>query len=200
MKNTYVKNTIILFVSMVISKIVGAVFKIPLTNILGGIGMGYYSTAYSLYTPVFAMTAAAVPTVIIKAVADNIALRRFANAQKVLRTAVVIFGATGLIGTAAILALARPFSDTVAQSPQSVWGIIAIAPSVFLCCISSVYKGYYEGCCNMMPSAVSQVAESVCRCRDRTFCVASCNRIRIKCYVAAKVFRVIAGSESRLWI
>ena len=77
---------------MVISKIVGAVFKIPLTNILGGIGMGYYSTAYSLYTPVFAMTAAAVPTVIIKAVADNIALRRFANAQKVLRTAVVIFG------------------------------------------------------------------------------------------------------------
>ena len=83
---------------MVISKIVGAVFKIPLTNILGGIGMGYYSTAYSLYTPVFAMTAAAVPTVIIKAVADNIALRRFANAQKVLRTAVVIFGATGLIG------------------------------------------------------------------------------------------------------
>ena len=72
---------------MVISKIVGAVFKIPLTNILGGIGMGYYSTAYSLYTPVFAMTAAAVPTVIIKAVADNIALRRFANAQKVLRTA-----------------------------------------------------------------------------------------------------------------
>ena len=79
---------------MVISKIVGAVFKIPLTNILGGIGMGYYSTAYSLYTPVFAMTAAAVPTVIIKAVADNIALRRFANAQKVLRTAVLIFGAT----------------------------------------------------------------------------------------------------------
>ena len=45
MKNTYVKNTIILFVSMVISKIVGAVFKIPLTNILGGIGMGFYSTA-----------------------------------------------------------------------------------------------------------------------------------------------------------
>lgn len=67
---------------MVISKIVGAVFKIPLTNILGGIGMGYYSTAYSLYTPVFAMTAAAVPTVIIKAVADNIALRRFAKCAK----------------------------------------------------------------------------------------------------------------------
>lgn len=197
MKNTYVKNTIILFVSMVISKIVGAVFKIPLTNILGGIGMGYYSTAYSLYTPVFAMTAAAVPTVIIKAVADNIALRRFANAQKVLRTAVVIFGATGLTGTAAILALARPFSDTVAQSPQSVWGIIAIAPSVFLCCISSVYKGYYEGCCNMMPSAVSQVAESVCRAVTGLSVSHLVIEYGMKCYAGGKrVFGVIAGSES----
>jgi stage V sporulation protein B len=197
LKNTYVKNTIILFVSMVISKIVGAVFKIPLTNILGGIGMGYYSTAYSLYTPVFAMTAAAVPTVIIKAVADNIALRRFANAQKVLRTAVVIFGATGLIGTAAILALARPFSDTVAQSPQSVWGIIAIAPSVFLCCISSVYKGYYEGCCNMMPSAVSQVAESVCRAVTGLSVSHLVIEYGMKCYAGGKrVFGVIAGSES----
>lgn len=197
MKNTYVKNTIILFVSMVISKIVGAVFKIPLTNILGGIGMGYYSTAYSLYTPVFAMTAAAVPTVIIKAVADNIALRRFANAQKVLRTAVVIFGATGLIGTAAILALARPFSDTVAQSPQSVWGIIAIAPSVFLCCISSVYKGYYEGCCNMMPSAVSQVAESVCRAVTGLSVSHLIIEYGMKCYAGGEmVFGVIARSES----
>lgn len=197
MKNTYVKNTIILFVSMVISKIVGAVFKIPLTNILGGIGMGYYSTAYSLYTPVFAMTAAAVPTVIIKAVADNIALRRFANAQKVLRTAVLIFGATGLIGTAAILALARPFSDTVAQSPQSVWGIIAIAPSVFLCCISSVYKGYYEGCCNMMPSAVSQVAESVCRAVTGLSVSHLIIEYGMKCYAGGeRVFGVIAGSES----
>lgn len=148
---------------MVISKIVGAVFKIPLTNILGGIGMGYYSTAYSLYSPVFAMTAAAIPTVIIKTVADNIALHKFANAQKVLRTAVFTFGLIGIVGTVSILILAKPFADIVAQSPQSVWGIIVIAPSVCLCCVSSALKGYYEGCCNMMPTAVSQVAESVCR-------------------------------------
>lgn len=148
---------------MVISKIIGAVFKIPLTNILGGVGMGYYSTAYSLYTPIFAMTAAAIPTVIIKTVADNIALGRFANANKVLRTAIMTFGSVGAVGSVLILILAKPFSDYVAQSPQSVWGIMIIAPSVCLCCISSVYKGYYEGCCNMMPSAVSQVAESVCR-------------------------------------
>lgn len=182
---------------MVISKIVGAVFKIPLTNILGGIGMGYYSTAYSLYTPVFAMTAAAIPTVIIKTVADNIALHRFANVRKVLRTAVITFGTIGFFGTLAILTLAKPFSDIVAQSPQSVWGIIVIAPSVFLCCISSVFKGYYEGCCKMMPTAVSQVAESVCRAVIGLGASYFIVDYGMKCYAEGKeIFGTFAATQS----
>lgn len=148
---------------MVISKVVGALFKIPLTNILGGIGMGYYSTAYSIYSPVFAMTAAAIPTVIIKTVADNVALEKYANAEKVLKTALAVFGTIGGVGTALIILFAKPFSDIAAQSPQSLLSILMISPSVCLCCLSSVLKGYYEGCCTMVPSAVSQVLESVSR-------------------------------------
>ncbi|MGN0611372.1 MAG: polysaccharide biosynthesis C-terminal domain-containing protein [Ruminiclostridium sp.] len=161
--NSYAKNTAILFVSMIISKVVGALFKIPLTNILGGIGMGYYSTAYSIYSPVFAMTAAAIPTVIIKTVADNVALKKYANAEKVLKTALAVFGTIGGVGTALIILFAKPFSDIAAQSPQSLLSILMISPSVCLCCVSSVLKGYYEGCCTMVPSAVSQVLESVSR-------------------------------------
>lgn len=161
--NSYAKNTAILFVSMVISKVVGALFKIPLTNILGGIGMGYYSTAYSIYSPVFAMTAAAIPTVIIKTVADNVALEKYANAEKVLKIALAVFGTIGGVGTALIILFAKPFSDIAAQSPQSLLSILMISPSVCLCCLSSVLKGYYEGCCTMVPSAVSQVLESVSR-------------------------------------
>lgn len=148
---------------MVISKVVGALFKIPLTNILGGIGMGYYSTAYSIYSPIFAMTAAAIPTVIIKTVADNVALEKYANAEKVLKTALAVFGTIGCVGTALIILFAKPFSDIAAQSPQSLLSILMISPSVCLCCLSSVLKGYYEGCCTMVPSAVSQVLESVSR-------------------------------------
>ncbi len=54
----YIKNTAILFAAMAITKIVGALFKIPLANLLGGTGMGYFSTAYGLYSPIFALTAA----------------------------------------------------------------------------------------------------------------------------------------------
>ena len=103
--NSYAKNTAILFISMVISKVVGALFKIPLTNILGGIGMGYYSTAYSIYSPVFAMTAAAIPTVIIKTVADNVASEKYANAQKVLKTALAVFGTIAIAAIATMAAI-----------------------------------------------------------------------------------------------
>lgn len=160
---SFTQNTVILFISMIISKIVGALFKIPLTNIIGGIGMGYYSTAYSLYTPIFAVTAAAVPTVIVKVTAQCAAVREYAGIKKTLKTALITFGLIGFAGTVIILMLAFPFAKYVAQSPESALSIIMISPSVILCCISSVFKGYYEGLCNMAPTAFSQVAESVSR-------------------------------------
>lgn len=76
MNKKYMKNTAILFASMTITKIVGAVFKIPLANILGGTGMGYFSTAYGLYSPVFALTAAGIPAVMMRLTAQNIAAGR----------------------------------------------------------------------------------------------------------------------------
>ena len=100
--NTFIKNTATLFLAMAVTKIVGALFKIPLANILGGIGMGYFSTAYSIYSPVFAITAAGVPTVMIRLTAQNIALGRNENARRVKSTAIVFFTIVGLIGTIAI--------------------------------------------------------------------------------------------------
>ncbi len=162
-RSSYVKNTFVLFVSMLISKVVGAIFKIPLTNIIGGVGMAYYSSAYSLYTPVFALTASAIPTVIIAEVARNMAVSRIKNISKIIRISFIVFGCVGLIGTGFMLLCAKPFSEFVANSPDSFYSIIVISPSVFLCCISSVLKGYYEGMCNMVPTAVAQIAESVGR-------------------------------------
>lgn len=160
-QNSVMKNTAILFISMVVTKIIGAVLKIPLTNILGGIGMGNFSTAYSFFSPVLALTAAALPTVVTRMVAQNITLCRFGNVRKIRRTAMYIGITAGLLGTAVMLILAQPFSVYIAGSPQSCLAIIAIAPSAFFCCIAAVYRGYYEGLMNMTPTAVSQVVEAV---------------------------------------
>ncbi|MCH5323692.1 MAG: polysaccharide biosynthesis protein [Eubacterium sp.] len=162
-RKSFAQNTVILFIAVLISKTVSALFKIPLTNILGGAGMGYYSAAYSLFNPIFAVTAAGIPTVIVKVTARFAGGGRYDDARRTLRVALRTFGLLGLIGTVVLIALAAPFSTFAAQSPESLYAVLAIAPSVFLCCVGSVFKGYYEGLSNMAPTAVSIIVESVSR-------------------------------------
>lgn len=159
----YIKNTIILFISMIITKIVGALFKIPLANLLGGTGMGYFSSAYGLYSPIFALTAAGIPTVLMRTTARNVAVGNTRHAAAVKKYALIVFSAIGLLGTAAVVVFAKPFAEHIACSPQSTAAVICIAPAVALCCTASVLRGYREGLSDVMPSAAASVAEAVSR-------------------------------------
>ena len=162
-EKNYVKNTVILFISMAITKIVGALFKIPLANLLGGTGMGYFSTAYGLYSPVFALTAAGVPTVMMRITAQSLAAGRNEYAAAVKKNALVLFSAIGLAGTLAVFVFAAPFARYIACSPESTPAIMCIAPAVMLCCTACVLRGYYEGMSDVMPSAAAAVAEAASR-------------------------------------
>lgn len=159
----YIKNTVILFISMAVTKIVGALFKIPLANLLGGTGMGYFSTAYGLYSPIFALTAAGIPTVMMRITARCSAAGDRPHALAVRKYAFILFSAIGLLGSAAVVAFARIFAVNIAHSPQSTAAIVCISPAVMLCCMSSVLRGYREGLSDVMPSAAASVAEAVSR-------------------------------------
>lgn len=159
----YIKNTALLFAAMAVTKIVGAIFKIPLANVLGGTGMGYFSTAYGLYSPVFAVTAAGIPTVLMRLTAQNLAAGRTRNALKIKKTAMLIFTFIGLAGTLLIWLLSGYFAENIACSPESRAAVAAIAPAVLFCCIASVIRGYYEGQSNVLPTAAANVTEAVSR-------------------------------------
>lgn len=159
----YIKNTAILFISMAITKIVGALFKIPLANLLGGTGMGYFSAAYGLYSPIFALTAAAVPTVIMRITARNAAIGNVQYALAVRKYALILFTVIGAFGTVATAIFAKPFAEHVACSPESVNAIFCISPAVMLCCIASVLRGYREGLSDVMPSAAASITEALSR-------------------------------------
>ncbi|MCL2636825.1 MAG: polysaccharide biosynthesis protein [Oscillospiraceae bacterium] len=162
MKNkTMLENAAILFIAMAVTKIVGALLKIPLGNILGGLGMSYFSSAYSVFGPVFALTAAAIPTVLTKIVAQNAAAGKFKNVRKIRKVALRAAALLGFGGTVLILVITVPFTRFVADAPKSIPSMLIIAPSVFFCCIASVYRGYYEGLRNTLPTAISQVIEAV---------------------------------------
>ncbi|WP_296690857.1 polysaccharide biosynthesis C-terminal domain-containing protein [Ruminococcus sp.] len=155
------KGSIILMVSAAAAKLLGAFFKIPLTNILGGVGMGYFSCAYSLFMPVYSLTVTGLSSAVARMTAQSTALGMYANTAKIRRTALGIFSLVGLIGSLLIILLAKPFSIYSTGSSEAAAAVAMIAPAVLFGCITAVERGCYEGMSNMYPTALSQVVEGV---------------------------------------
>lgn len=74
-----VKGAMILLAATGLVKLIGALFKIPLTNLLGGEGMGYFSTAYGLFNPMYAVSVAGFPVALSKLVSQYRAEGRIAD-------------------------------------------------------------------------------------------------------------------------
>lgn len=143
------------------AKLLGAVFKIPLTNILGGVGMSYFSCAYSLFMPVYALTVTGLSSAAAKMTAESTALGMYRNAAKVRKTALGLFSAVGLCGSLLIFLLSKPFSTYIIGMPEASAAVAMIAPAVFFGCITAVERGCYEGMSNMYPTAFSQLVEGM---------------------------------------
>lgn len=160
-KQSFIKGSVILIASALISKAIGALFKIPLTNILGGVGMSSFSCAYGLFLPVYAVTANGLTSAVAKLTAESCAEKNYKNIKKIRNISLLIFSAIGIIGTAAIALLAKPFSEKAAACPDGWLSVLVISPAVLFGCITAVYRGSCEGMSNMYPTAISQVIEAI---------------------------------------
>lgn len=160
-KQSFMLGSIVLIGSVILTKIIGALFKIPLANILGGTGMGYFSSAYAIFLPVYAVSVTGLPTAVSRMVAENMANKRYANVKKIRRVAVIGFSAIGVLASIIIIVAALPFAKYVVNNEKSFPALIAMAPCVFFGAVMAVYRGYYEGLRNMTPTALSQVLEAL---------------------------------------
>jgi len=174
-KQSFFKGAFILSVAALIVKLLGAVFKIPLANILGGDGMGYFSTAYDIYMPVYVISNAGLPIAIARIVAESVSEGRFRDVRRTLKIANVVFLITGAIGFcilffgsgvllrgASVSLFGRVFViPPFINNPGAYLAVMAMAPTVFFVCLTSAYKGYYEGLSDMYPTAFAQVSEVV---------------------------------------
>lgn len=159
-KQSVLNGAMVLMFAVVLVKLIGALFKMPLTDMLGAAGRGYFSSAYEVYTPIFAISMAGLPVAVSRMVAENVALNRYREARMVFRVSKRIFTIVGIAGTLILLAIAYPYTTMVADS-RALPAVLSVAPSIFFCCFMSAYRGYYEGLRNMTPTAISQVIEAL---------------------------------------
>lgn len=156
-------GSFILGTTMLITKALGMIYKIPLTNILGGTGMGYYSSAFTVFMPLYAIAASGIPSAMSMVVAESYAFERYKNIRRIKHVSLIGFSFISLLATLLMILFSYPISKYISGDSKSYLCVIAIAPSILAGSIMSVYRGYYEGLRNMLPTAISEIIESVLR-------------------------------------
>ena len=159
-KQSFLHGALILMSATVIVKIIGYFFKVPLKGIIGVSGFGYFNAAYGLFNTLYALSVAGMPVAVARMVAQNMQQGRYRDVRKIKRLSTISFLCSGLLGTVLMLLGAGPYVR-MAQNPNAFWAVFIMAPAIFFVCVSSSWRGYYEGLRNMYPTALSQVAEAL---------------------------------------
>ena len=155
-------GTVILIAANAISKILGAVFKIPLTYLLHEEGMAIMNTALSVYTMLLSLVISGFPLAISTLTAKHYALKNYSYVKKISYISMLLLGIIGLF-VSLILFFGSEFFAYAMKDPKATEAIRVISPSVFIVAIGTVCKGYFQGSVNMLPTGISQVTESLVR-------------------------------------
>lgn len=159
------RGAFLLLCSAVIVKLIGALFKIPLSSkyCLGDLGFGYFSSAYDLFTPFYALAMAGLPIAVSKTVSEYLAKGRYNYVKQMLNVSRRVYLSAGLICFLCLSAVIYPFSRLTDSTGEGIYSLFAMTPSVIFCCLMSSYRGYYQGLNNMLPTAVSELLEALCK-------------------------------------
>ena len=157
-ENSFIKGAAWIAAGGFVAKVVGALYRIPLTNLIGGKGLGLYQLVYPVYCLLLTVSATGIPSSIAKLTAERIA--RGENDRAVLKTAMKLFVLIGLTGSL-VMALVAPWLAKMQGSEGVLSGYYALAPSVLLVSAISVFRGWFQGRNHMFPTALSEVTEQL---------------------------------------
>ena len=161
MRNNFIIQGSLLAIASIIVRIIGMVYRVPLTAIIGDEGNGYYTSAYSIYTLLLILSSFSMPTAVSKIVSGNLVSGKYRNTQRVLKAA--FFYATG-IGFVMFCVLwfgSDVIATVLLKKPFCRYALRALAPTVWIMAYLGILRGYFQGSGNMVPTAISQVLEQI---------------------------------------
>jgi len=161
-KENFIKGAAILGIAGLIVKVLGAIYRIPLTNLIGTEGIGYYQPAYNIYNLLLVVSLSGFPTAIAKMVSEKRALQNYEGAYQVYKISRWGLFIIGLVSSLGVLAFARSLVSFIGY-PGAYYSMIALVPALFAVPLLSAYRGFFQGTQNMTPIALSQLIEQVFR-------------------------------------
>lgn len=162
-KNTFYGAAALLTVTTIVVKIIGAIYKIPLTALLPDEAYGDFGAAYNIYSFFLTISTAGLPVALSKTVSECNALGRENQKERVFRMAFCAFLFMGVFSFICMSVFSQFVATHVLQNEKAVYAVLALAPAVLCTCICSAFRGYAQGHMNMVPTGISQIIEALCK-------------------------------------
>ena len=151
----------ILAIASIISRIIGLIYRIPMTAIIGDVGNNYYAAAFDVYNVMLIISSYSLPLAVSKLVSAKMAKGQFKTAYQVLKGALLFALVSGTIVAVIVFFGAGFFTKTLLSTPNSIFALKVLAPALVIVAVLGVIRGFFQGLGTMMPSAVSQIIEQV---------------------------------------
>lgn len=162
-KQSFLKGAVILTLAGIISRFIGAVFRIGLAALIGDEGIGLYQMAYPIYSALLIISTAGVPIAVSKLVAENLAVKNYYGAVRVFKVAVTVLAVTGFIISVSLFLGAELIVPYITNDSRALVPILFISPAIFFVAIMSAFRGFFQGQQTMLPTAISQIIEQITR-------------------------------------
>lgn len=151
----------ILAAASIIVRLIGIAYRIPMVNIIGDEGMGYYGTAFNVYNIALLLSSYSLPLAVSKMVSARLAGKQYRNAERIFKAALFYATVVGAAAAAIIWFGSDFFAREVFFMPYASFALKTLAPTVWIMAYLGVFRGYFQGRGTMVPTAASQIFEQI---------------------------------------
>lgn len=160
-RSNYIMQGSILAAASILSRLIGMLYRLPVTNIITDHGNDYYSAAYEIYNIILLISSYSLPLAVSKLVSAKAALGQYRNAWRIFKGALYMAFMVGILGSVVTYVGAGFFTGKLLNTPESELSLKILALAVFFLAVMGVLRGFFQGMGTMMPTAVSQIIEQV---------------------------------------
>ncbi|MDR2903539.1 MAG: polysaccharide biosynthesis protein [Clostridiales bacterium] len=159
-QNTFVKQASVLALAGIFSRVIGFLYKLPLENLITPEGTGIYGQGYTFYNFFLIVSSAGLPVAISRMVSARTVLGEYREAHRVFKIALITASALGLL-CALLLGFGAPWLTALTGGESTYYTLVSLAPTVFIVAVMAVFRGYFQGQGNAVPTAASQIIEQI---------------------------------------
>lgn len=150
----------ILAMAGIVVRIIGMLYRMPLNDIIGKQGNGYYTSAFNVYNILLILSSYSMPVAVSKMISARLARGEHRNCSRILKAALIYATAVGGIAALVLWFGADLFAELI-KTPFSRYALKTLAPTIWIMAYLGVLRGYFQGTGTMVPTAVSQILEQI---------------------------------------